>query len=319
MPYYLGIDGGGTKTTCAVGDDQHLLASATAGASNIVRVGESAARESLLQSVRQACAAAGIAPAEVAHTCIGGSGAARPELAAIVRSIVAEILPTPIDVVGDIQIALEAAFDTGPGVIVIGGTGSIAYGRNSDGKTARAGGWGFAIGDEGSAHWIGRTAVAAVLRASDPIVEASATRAPLPDSSLAAALLKTWGVTSILDLARAANSIPPPDFSALFPAVAASKDELATQVLTGAGRELAQIAAVVMRRLFAEDATASAPAAPIPVAMTGGVFRHAPSVRQVFYNELRTLDPRAEINPQVVEPVEGALRLARKAAARTRQ
>jgi N-acetylglucosamine kinase-like BadF-type ATPase len=324
VPYYLGIDGGGTKTTCAVGDDAHLLASATAGPCNIVRVGESEARQSLQQSLRQACAAAGITPAEVAHTCVGGSGAARPELAAIVRSIVAEIIPTPIDVVGDIQIALEAAFDTGPGVIVIGGTGSIAYGRNAQGRTARAGGWGFAIGDEGSAHWIGRAAVSAVLRASDPIFESkseskSETKAttPLPDSSLAAALLKAWGVSSLLDLARAANSIPPPDFSALFPAVAASRDDLALQVLSRAGKELAEVAVVVMRSLFPHDATASVPTAMIPVAMTGGVFRHAPLVRQVFYNELRMLDPRAEINPQVVEPVEGALRLARKAAAKS--
>jgi glucosamine kinase len=321
VPYYLGIDGGGTKTTCAVGDDTQLLASATAGPSNIVRVGEAEARQSLQQSLRQACAAAGIEPAQVAHTCVGGSGAARPQLAAVVRSIVAEIIPTPIDVVGDIQIALEAAFDTGPGVIVIGGTGSIAYGRNSQGKTARAGGWGFAIGDEGSAHWIGRAAVGAVLRASDPIVETQAVEtkatAPLPDSSLAAALLKAWGVNSLIDLARAANSIPPPDFSALFPAVATSKDDLALQVLSSAGKELAQLAAVVMCSLFAHDAPDSVPTATIPVGMTGGVFRHAPLVRQVFYNELRRLDPRAEINPQVVDPVEGALRLARKAAAKS--
>ena len=164
MPYYLGIDGGGTKTTCVVGNESQLLATATAGPSNIVRVGEVQARESLHQSVRQACAAAGIAPAQVAHTCVGGSGAARPEFAAIVRRALAEILPTPIEVVGDMQIALEAAFDEGPGVIVIAGTGSIAYGRDRQGNTARAGGWGFAIGDEGSAHWIGRAAVSALLR-----------------------------------------------------------------------------------------------------------------------------------------------------------
>ncbi len=259
VPYYLGIDGGGTKTTCAVGDDSQLLASATAGPSNIVRVGESQTRESLQQSVRQSCAAAGITPAQVAHTCVGGSGAARPELAAIVRGILAEILPTPIDVLGDIQIALEAAFDAGPGVIVVGGTGSIAYGRNRQGKTARAGGWGFAIGDEGSAHWIGRAAVSAVLRASDPIGDATEVRPPLPDSSLAAALQTIWGVSSLIDLARAANSIPPPDFAVLFPAVANSKDELATHVLTIAGRELAEIAAVVMRHLFAGNRAGARP------------------------------------------------------------
>ena len=308
MPYYLGIDGGGTKTACAVGDESRLLATAIAGPSNIVRVGESETRESLEQAVRQACAAAGITPAEVVRTCIGGSGAAHPELAAKVRQILAAILPTPIDVVGDMQIALEAAFDTGPGVIVIAGTGSIAYGRDPQGNTLRAGGWGFAIGDEGSAHWIGRAAVSAVLRAADRNAEAPE-NSTAPDPTLAAALLKAWNVASLPDLARAANAIPPPNFAALFPAVAASRDDLAMQVLTRAGGELAQVAAIVSRRLFPVGEIKT-----VPVAMIGGVFGHAPLVRQVFCNELRRLDPRVEINPQVVEPVEGALRLARRAA-----
>lgn len=324
VPYYLGIDGGGTKTTCAVGDESRLLATATAGPSNVVRVGESQARKSLQRAVGQACAAAGITPAQVAYTCVGGSGAGRPELAEIVRRSLAEILSTPIDVVGDMQIALEAAFDTGPGVIVIAGTGSIAYGRDRQGRTVRAGGWGFAIGDEGSAHWIGRAAVSAVLRASDlsstdpgasDFSHAEPPDGTPPggqpkDSSLPAALCNAWGVKALIDLARAANSIPPPDFAALFPAVAASTDDLATRVLTQAGTELAQVAAVVAHRLFPKDE-----AGPVPVAMTGGVFRHASLVRQVFYNELRQQEPRAEVNPQVVEPVEGALRMARRAAA----
>jgi N-acetylglucosamine kinase-like BadF-type ATPase len=308
LSYYLGIDGGGTKTTCAVGDESRTLATATAGPSNIVRVGEVQARESLLQSVRQACAAAGITTAQVSRTCVGGSGAARPELAEFVRSALAELLTTPIDVVGDMQIALEAAFDTGPGVIVIAGTGSIAYGRDEQRITVRAGGWGFAIGDEGSAHWIGRTAVNAVLRAADPRAATPSNHAP-SGSPLATVLLKAWGVRSLDDLARAANSIPPPDFARLFPAVAASEDELATHVLTSAGRELAAVAAVVIHHLFGKDHSAT-----VPVAMTGGVFRHAPLVRQVFYNELAAMKPRGEVNPDVVEPVEGALRMARRAA-----
>jgi len=238
--------------------------------------------------------------------CVGGSGAARPQLAALIREFLAEILPMPIDVVGDMQIALEAAFDDGPGVIVIAGTGSIAYGRDRQGRTLRAGGWGFAIGDEGSAHWIGRSAVSAILRASDRVDETSTSPS---HESLATTVFKAWGVTSLADLARAANSIPPPDFAALFPAVAASEDDLASGVLTNAGRELARVAEVVMRRLFAKDETPS-----VPVAMTGGVFRHAPRVREVFYNELRAFDPRAEIDPNIVEPVEGALRMARRAA-----
>jgi len=308
VPYYLGIDGGGTKTACAIGDDSQVLATATAGPSNIVRVGEAQARESLHKAVYQACTAAGITPAQVSHTCVGAAGAAHPEIAEAVRRALAEILPTPIDVVGDMQTALEAAFDTGAGVIVNAGTGSFAYGRNREGATARAGGWGFAIGDEGSAHWIGRTAVNAVLRAVDRSAVNAQTRTAFEGSPLVAALMRAWGVTSLIDLARAANAIPPPDFAALFPAVAASKDELALQIQSSAGGELAQVAVVVVNRLFPKGA-----ASPVPVAMIGGVFRHAALTRGDFYNELRRLDPRVEINPEVVEPVQGALRLARRA------
>lgn len=305
MSYFLGIDGGGTKTTCAVGDDSNLLATATAGASNIVRVGDAKARESLLQGVRQACAAAGIAPGNISHTCVGGSGAGHPELAERVRRFLAEIISSPIDVVGDMQTALEAAFGDEPGVVVNAGTGSFAYGRDRKGKTVRAGGWGFAIGDEGSAHWIGRAAVNAILRESDEHERTD------PPSPFASAIFKAWGVKSLADLARAANSVPPPDFSALSPAVFASSDPLASNVLTAAGRELARTAHVVIDRLFGKGEPG-----PVPVAMIGGVFRHAPTVREVFYNELRQLDARVEIHASVVAPVDGALRMARRAAKR---
>ena len=304
MPYYLGIDGGGTKTTCAVGDETRLLASATAGPSNVVRVGEAQTRESLQSVVRHACGAAGITLNQVSRTCVGGSGAARPELASIIRSILAEVLSTPIDVVGDMETSLEAAFGDGSGVIVIAGTGSIAYGRDKTGKTVRAGGWGFEIGDEGSAHWIGREAVRCVLRASDRDGDQAAA------SALAKALCKMWGVSSLLDLARAANLVPTPDFAVLFRSVVASQDGLARQVLGQAGRELAEMAAVVVRRLFSEDDVAS-----VPVAMIGGVFRHAAAVREAFYNDLDRLAPQAQVMPEVVDPVEGALRLARRGAA----
>jgi glucosamine kinase len=172
------------------------------------------------------------------------------------------------------------------------------------GETMRAGGWGFAIGDEGSAHWIGREAVRAVLRESDGSDDVAA----FVETSLVQGLFKAWGVRSILDLARAANSVPPPDFAALFPAVVASNDEFARDVLREAGRELARIAEVVIRRLFGKDSVV------VPVAMTGGVFRHAELVRQVFYNELRKDDPRVQVKSEVVEPVEGALRMARRAS-----
>jgi glucosamine kinase len=324
MPFYLGIDGGGTKTTCALADESSILATAVAGPSNVVRVGEGKARESLQQAVREACTAAGINPTQVSFTCIGASGAGRPDIVAIVSRALAEILPPPIEVTPDTEIALEAAFSGGPGVIVIAGTGSVAYGRNARGITARAGGWGFAISDEGSAQWIGRTAIAALLRervleSSNPDVFESAN-----DSTLLHGILLAWDWKTIDDLIRAANTTPPPDFSELFPVVVASADAgdaIARQVLTEAGKELASIAEVVIRRLFPQStphpAPESAAAACVPLAMVGGVFRHAAQVRNVFYNQIRGLHPCAYLNPQVVDPVSGAISLARKAAQRS--
>jgi glucosamine kinase len=322
VPYYLGIDGGGSKTTCTVGDDTTILATATAGPSNVVRVGEAQARESLHLAIRQACAAAGITPAQVAQTCIGAAGAARPQIAGIVRRALAEILSPPIEVVGDLHIALEAAFDAGPGVIVNAGTGSFAYGRDAQGNTGRVGGWGFAISDEGSAHWIGRSAIMAVLRAADEQGTRDQASAEKP-SQLSRALMNAWTLDSLNDLAAAGNSTAPPDFAALFPAVLASADAgdgLAQSVLTRAGTELARLAEIAIRRLFPDAPSPSlaggsaspAPDAAVPLAMSGGVFRHASLVRQVFYNEVVKLEARAQLNPLVVDPVEGALRLARK-------
>jgi glucosamine kinase len=166
-----------------VGDETSILATAVAGPSNITRVGEVRARESLHAAMRQACRTEAKIDLEQLHrACVGAAGAGREEIASVVRRMVAEVVPGEIEVVGDMQIALQAALGGGPGVIVIAGTGSIAFGRDASGKTARAGGWGFAISDEGSAHWMGRAAVAAVLRSADESAEGR-TIAQLPPFS----------------------------------------------------------------------------------------------------------------------------------------
>jgi glucosamine kinase len=297
---YLGIDGGATKTTCAVGDGKGVLGTATAGGSNVIRLGEARAREGLHAAVRQACAAAGIAPAQVECVCVGASGAGRAEVSAVVARMMRELVPCRVQVVGDIVIALQAGFGAGPGVVTCAGTGSFAYGRDTSGQTSRAGGWGFAVSDEGSGQWIGRAAVGAVLRAQE--------NGERP--ALLVAIEKAWQTTSLNDLVAKANASPAPDFSALFPLIftaANSGDVVARTVLTRAGKELAELTTSVMRRLFAG-------AGNVPVAMVGGVFRQSALVRQVFYNSLVAEFPNATVNPTVVEPVLGALELARKAA-----
>ena len=300
MAIFLGIDGGGSKTRCLVGDEHSLLGSGQAGGSNVVRVGEVQAQEALANAVQKACAAANIHPEDISRTCIGVAGAARPGVSDRVRGMVARMVSGDIEVVGDMVVAMEAAFGEGAGVTVIAGTGSIAYGRNSRGETARAGGWGFAVSDEGSGHWIGRCAVAATLRARDEGEVAT----------LFDRLLEAWQLSDQEQLVLAANAIPSPDFAGLFPVVlsaAESGDAIAGAVLTRAGNELAGLAGIVARQVFQEDQA-------IPVAMSGGVFANSILVREIFHNRLRSEYSATALNPTVVEPVRGALALARRGA-----
>lgn len=284
-----------------------MIATVTTGASNITRVGEERAREALQQAISQACAAAKITPKQVERACVGVAGAGREGVAAAVRKIVGEFISAEIEVVGDMPIALEAAFGGGSGVVVIGGTGSVAYGRNAQGRTARAGGWGFAISDEGSAHWIGRVAVSEVMRAMDREEQAA------PHSSrLFREIAAAWNLKSLEELVRKANSHP--DFAALFPAIVAAAqggDPVAENVLAHAGRELAGLADIVSRRLFAENGATSTI---VPLAVAGGVFRHSQKVRESFCGEIQKTSVPLELSLQIVEPVMGALRMARRGA-----
>ena len=161
----------------------------------------------------------------------------------------------------------------------------------------RAGGWGFAISDEGSGHWIGREAVSAVLRARDQQHE----------TALAPLLLEAWKLDDMDALIQRANATPPPEFPRLLRVVlraADAGDAVARDLLIRAGTELASLAAIVLRRL--------APASPyVPVAITGSVFRQSAEVRRVFYNQLEANFPGIELRENLVEPVLGALALAR--------
>ncbi len=301
MSIFLGIDGGGSKTSCYVGDEDSLLGTGTAAGSNVIRVGEHQARASLSAAIRQACAAAKIGPTRIERTCVGIAGGARPEIAAAVRRMLSDFVSGEIEVVGDMVIAMEAAFGSRPGVIVIAGTGSIAYGRSAMGEIARAGGWGYAISDEGSGHWIGRSSVAACMRSYDEVRTESA-------SMLLDCIMKSLGVTTREQMVVAANVTPAPDFAALLPAVlsaADAGDATARDVLTHAAIELAILAKIVIGRIFVKADAA-------PVAVSGGVFCNCELVRQVFYEILRAKCPQVLPGVNVVDPAMGALELARR-------
>jgi glucosamine kinase len=298
VAFFLGIDGGGSKTVCLLGDEASVRSRASASGSNVVRLGEAAARSSLSGAIRQACGAAGVNPLQISRTCIGVAGGARPLVRDAIQKILSETVGGEIEIVGDMVIALESAFGDAPGVIAVAGTGSIAYGRNPQGETARAGGWGFAISDEGSGHWIGRAAVAAVMHHYDQG----------KTTGLLEEIMQVWRVDSCEQLVLAANALPPPDFAALFPAVLAaaeSGDTAACRILEDAGSELGGLAKTVIGRLFHGAQT-------VHVALAGAVLAHGKIVREAFAKSLRAQHPGAQVVEAVIDPVQGALARARR-------
>ena len=300
MSFYLGIDGGGTKTTCIVGDDHAELARAEGAGSNVIRVGEDAARIALGSAISGACAKANIDPAKITRTVAGIAGVGTVDIRQFLSLALSDIVSGEVRVVSDAEIALYAAFGDSPGVVVIAGTGSIALGQNDSfqKKTARAGGWGWAISDEGSGPWIGRAAVAAILQARD--------RGTI--AQLEHPVLRAWQVESVEQLVRRSNAIPPPDFGTLLRDVVATADagdNFATAILAQAGYELANLAQIAAARIFPPTAT-------IQVAMSGGVFAHAPHVREAFTQSLQTELPNATVRPELGDPALGALQMARR-------
>ena len=298
MAYFLGIDGGGTKTRFLLADQDGIIASASGPGCKVSRVGLEQVRTTLQQGTNSVCRDVNISPGDIASVCAGMTGAGREGAASEIAVVISKLVPSAkIKVVGDIVIAHEAALGGAPGVVVIAGTGSIAYGLNEAGETARAGGWGHAISDEGSGHWIGIKAVAAVLHAHDCG----------RGTELDPRILSRWNVRSHDQLVQLSNASPAPDFSSLFPDVVAAfenGDPLAQEILVSAGTELAKVTASVLQRLRFGH--------PTEVAMMGGVFLNSEAVRCAFEVELREQEPDVSITLSRADPAEGAVAMARR-------
>lgn len=296
MPLYLGIDAGGTKTECAISNGAELLGQATSATCKPTRVGEEEAARNLHEGVVKVCEAAHVHPHEIQQVCIGISGASLPSIVNWAQRIIHELVPGNVEVMGDQVIAHRAAFGILPGVLVIAGTGSVAYGRNERGSTARAGGWGPMVSDEGSAFWIGREAVAAALRTWDTGYS----------NGLLAAITKVWNVRDPEEIVRIANSDARVKFAELAPDVseaAQQGDQNAQSIVQRAGKELARLAGAVITKLWPQGGTAR-------VAMAGGVLQGSSLVRRAFRDTLHVEYPNAMISFAYVRPVLGALELA---------
>ncbi len=302
MNFYLAIDAGGTKTTCVVANDTSVLARAQGGTVKIMRTSEAQARMNLEALLAEVAECSGVSLRSITATCMGLAGVTIPHVARWADEALRELVGGRQLLCGDVEIALDAAFPDAPGVLVIAGTGSNVLGRRCDGSLIQVGGYGPAIADEGSGHWIGQLAIRSAFTAYDA----------RESTILLDAIVAHWQCGDYDQLVAKANAMPPPDFSQLVPVVcrcAEQGDALAPTLLRHAGEELARLVLIAVRR---QRLTQSLEQETPQVAYTGSILEKVTAVREAMIATLRKTLGAVDILPEAVDPVQGALFRARQ-------
>ncbi len=307
MDHFLGVDGGATDTTSAVCNDEGIiLALGHGGPSNHILApgGRELARSAVDAAVRGALQSAGLNRVEFRAAQFGMTGiTAGSEPARALAEVVAEIVPARlVGIDDDAVVALAGALACRPGVVVIAGTGSVALGEDPTGRRARAGGWGYAFGDEGSGFALGLGGVRAALHAKDGtgpttiLTERIPLAAGRPLSEIPMAFYE--GRLLRFQIAELAPVVT---------AAAADGDAVSQALIREAGEALAGLAAAVIRQLAWPDGA-------VPVATIGGVFNAGPAVLRPIGQVLAARAPGAVLLPPRFAPAVGALLLAMRAA-----
>jgi N-acetylglucosamine kinase-like BadF-type ATPase len=283
---FLGVDGGQSSTTAIIGDEcGRVLGEGQAGPCN-------QAAAAVGGCLAAACREARLDPRRVrfAVACLGFSGGPDDKRVVVEETVSADKLI----VTTDAWIALSGATAGGPGVVTIAGTGSIAFGRNAAGKTARAGGWGYVFGDEGGAFDLVRRALRAALRYEEGWGPETILKRKLTEAAAAASVNELLHLFYTADWPRDRIA----SYAPLVDQAAIEGDEAARQILDDTAHELAAITGVVRQQLFEKGE-------PVRVAYAGGVFRGA-LLRERF-RVLAELEPGVQCGPPLHAPAVGAL------------
>ncbi|WP_114578736.1 BadF/BadG/BcrA/BcrD ATPase family protein [Saliphagus sp. LR7] len=294
--YVVGVDTGGTKTTSIVVDDSYsLLGVGNGGPGNYRVAGPDGARENVEGAIREALAEAG---ADTSDRIIGGFGMGTldsEEDYGIISSFLDDIeFVNERYIENDVVTAYFAITAGDPGVVVISGTGAMAFGRNKAGERARSSGWGWLFGDEGSGFDAARLGLRAASKAHDGRGEPTV---------LVDAACRHFGLdsfedvfTEVIDEIDHAKDIA--SFAQPVAEAAAAGDPTATRIVDDAASELVDAACAVVERLGLE---------PSPIVGCLGGFGTSEVVATRFESELRTTYPNVEIPEPVANPVVGSI------------
>jgi N-acetylglucosamine kinase-like BadF-type ATPase len=297
--YFLGFDGGGTKTECVLADKEgRVLTRATAGPSNPFRTGYTRAWFALSDAADLVLSRQKVTSSHIRGVCAGLGGAGRSGVARRVATFLRDNYPNAkVCVTTDLEIALEAAFGSGEGLVLHADTGSAAFGRDANGRTARAGGRGPWFSDEGSAFDIGRRAIRAVSLAEE-------NRGPATE--LAARIFachQCHGWDSLLDsVARNPDDVFPKTYP-LVAELADKEDAVARQILSAAAVSLAELATSVANELGWRNRE-------VGIARVGGMYGRSQYFDAAIERELKTTVPQGRLVSVDISPAEAAVRKA---------
>lgn len=291
MSIVIGVDAGGTSSTAVIWRDGVEAGRARGGAGAVRPTRAMAAASNIADTIRVALTQAGALRGDV--LVVGAAGAGREEERQELRTALRmHDLADRLVVTTDVELALAAAFGSGPGIILIAGTGSIAVARGEDGVLKRAGGFGWQMGDEGGGYWIGRMGLQALSRSTD-------------GRGGATTLLRTMGPIvrcgSFQELVRWSVTATPSEVAALAPGVVAAAeggDQMAGAILDRAADELVAL----VRATMGESGQ-------VEVALSGGLIGTGGPLRTRVEARLADLGD-AQVRERPLDPVEGALGLA---------
>lgn len=300
----IGVDGGGTKTLAWVArrDERSNIVTSGQGQSgpgNPRAVGFEAAQRSIQDAIAKALSAAGRTPGSVASVCFGLAGAGRSaEQQQIAQWASAVGISDRVRVCGDIELVLAAGSEDHTGVALISGTGSMAWGRNSLGETARSGGWGYLFGDEGSAYWIAVEALRTAAKSADH---------RLLRDSLTAAILTELGAghpSELIEIVYAPETSRERIASLAKVVFENAASPLAMDILSRAAEELASMVYALHERLKFQSGYS--------LSLAGSVLLNQPRFIEAVASKLKSKGSEPGQIATISEPVRGAVALAKR-------
>jgi glucosamine kinase len=301
-PLVVGVDGGGTHTRVLLADATGAVLARVEGAASALRPGQEAEAADVIKAlIGDALAKAERTDTRPAVCVVGVAGAGQERAAqALWSALASRRVADDVSVQADATIAMDDAFGDSAGVLLIAGTGSVAFSKAPDGRIERCGGWGPVLGDEGSGAWLGRRALSVVTAAHD---------GREPETALTGAILTALELESLDDLIPWGANATPGIFAQLAPVVAqvaAAGDLRANALISFCVEELALHIRTLARRCFTDERAA------IPVALSGGLLSRGSLVRKRLEQRLKSAVPGATVRSDDVDAARGAVRRARR-------